>query len=444
MRLFNRRGPVALLLAFLLGLVVAAPSSAQTGRGPAEPVEVDRIVAVVNDEVITMNELRGRVQLVEAQLRRQGTALPPRQILERQMLDRMVVERAQLQFARENGLRIDDSQLDQAIARIAASNRMGVAQFRDALARDGVNYATFREEVRQEMLISRVREREVENKIVVSDGEIENFMANEGKAGGAATEQYEVAHILVRVPEGASPEQLQKQRAKAEQALAKLKAGEDFAKVAAAYSDAPDALKGGSLGVRALDRLPTLYADAAAALKPGEVSEVLRSTNGFHIIRVAAKHGGARLAPVQQTHARHILIRTSEVVSESEAKHRLSGLRDRLEHGGDFADLARLYSQDGSAAKGGDLGWLYPGDTVPEFERVMDTLKPQEISEPVQSPFGWHLIQVLERRVQEVSEERQKLVARQALREKKSDEAYQDWVRQLRDRAYVELRLEER
>ena len=444
MNSLNWRGLVALLLGLLLGIVVAVPSLAQSGRRAVEPVEVDRIVAVVNDEVITMQELRGRVGLVEAQLRRQGTALPPRQILERQMLDRMVVERAQLQFARENGLRIDDSQLDQAIARIATGNRMNLAQFRDALARDGVAYAGFREDVRQEMLISRVREREVENKIVVSDGEIENFLANEGKTGGAAAEQYEVAHILVRVPEGASPEQLQTQRAKALQALAKLKAGEDFAELAAAYSDAPDALKGGSLGVRSLERLPTLYADAVVALKPGEVSEVLRSTNGFHIVRLAAKHGGARLAQVQQTRARHILIRASELVSEAEAKHRLAGLRDRLEHGGDFAELARLYSQDGSAAKGGDLGWLYPGDTVPEFERVMDALKPQEISQPVQSPFGWHLIQVLERRVQDVSEERQKQVARQALREKKSDEAYQDWLRQLRDRSYVELRLEER
>ncbi|HET7776069.1 MAG TPA: peptidylprolyl isomerase, partial [Azospira sp.] len=209
------------------------------------------------------------------------------------------------------------------------------------------------------------------------------------------------------------------------------------------YSDAPDALQGGNLGFRSLDRLPNIFAEAVQKLPTGQVTPIIRSPNGFHIVKLVAKKGGAAMPAVQQTHARHILLKVNEAVSESEAKRKLLAVRERLEHGGDFAELARLYSQDGSAPKGGDLGWLYPGDTVPEFERAMDALKIGEISQPVQSMFGWHLIQVQERRVQDVSQDRQRSVARQALRERKSDEAYQDWLRQLRDRAYVEYRWDD-
>jgi peptidyl-prolyl cis-trans isomerase SurA len=398
---------------------------------------------VVNDEVITLHELRSRLDSALGQLQRQGMPLPPRDVLEKQMLERLVIDKVQLQQARDMGLRVDDGQLEQALQRIAAGNNLSLSQFRAALEKDGITFASFREEIRSEMTIARVREREVESKIFISDGEIDNYLASASGLGSAG-EEYQLAHILLRAPESASPEQIQKLRAKADQVLERLSKGEDFAQLAAAYSDAPDGLKGGNLGWRSLDRLPAMFAEVGVTLKVGEVSPVLRSSNGFHLIKLLAKRGGAAAQAVEQTHARHILIKVNEVVSESEARHKLEGLRERVKHGESFAELAKLFSQDGSASKGGDLGWIYPGDTVPEFERAMNLLAPGELSQPVQSPFGFHLIEVLERRVQDVSSERQRAAARQALRERKRDEAYQDWLRQARDRAYVELRLEER
>lgn len=432
------------LVSSLALLALAASLAAPAGAaGRSEPALADRIVAVVNDEVITNSELSSRLDSALGQLRRQGTPLPPIDVLKQQMLERIVMDRIQLQYARDTGLRIDDVQLDQALQRIAANNRMSLAQFRDALARDGITYARFREEIRDEMTIARVREREVENKVAVAEGEIDNYLAGDAAQGGNGGE-YRLAHILLRSPESASPEQIQKLRAKAEQIAERLKKGEDFAQLAAAYSDAPDGLSGGDLGWRAIDRLPAIFAESAERLKVGETSPILRSANGFHLVRLVAKRGGAEVPAVQQTRARHILIKVNEIVSESEARHKLEGLRERLVNGGNFAELARLYSQDGTAPKGGDLGWIYPGDTVPEFERAMNSLAPGELSQPVQSPFGFHLIEVQERRVQDVSSERQRMAARQALRERKFDEAYQDWLRQARDRAYIELRLEDR
>ncbi len=417
---------------------------AQSGRGVSMPLEADRIVAVVNDEVLTFYDLRTRLDTALSQLKQQGTPLPPREVLERQMLERLVVDRIQLQMARDTGLRIDDAQLDQALNRIASGNKMSLGQFRQALERDGIPYAKFREQIREEMTVARLREREVDNRLVISDAEIDNFIEAEKNKSGGGADEVQVAHILLRAPEAASPEQLQKLKAKADEVIDRIKRGENFSQLAASYSDAPDGLQGGILSPRPLDRLPALFAEAVSRMKPGDVSPILKSPNGFHIVKLLARKGGLSLPPVQQTHARHILIRVNELVSESEARHKMTGLRERLKHGGDFAELARLYSQDGSAAKGGDLGWLYPGDTVPEFERVMDRLAINELSEPTQSPFGFHLIQVLERRTQDVSDDRMRMVARQALRERKLDEAYQDWLRQIRDRAYVEYRLDER
>lgn len=430
---------IALLFVFMTGIASAqAPT-----RASAEPLPADRIVAVVNDEVITLYELRNRVEAAVSQLRRQGTPLPPRDVLEQQMLERMVMDKVQLQHARDIGVRVDDAQLDQAIQRIAASNNLSMGQFRQALERDGMQFAKFREDIRNEMIIVRVREREVDSKIVISEGEIDNYLQSEAGKGGTA-EQFEVAHILLRSPESASPEQIGTLRAKADQILERAAKGENFSQLAAAYSDAPDGLQGGSLGMRPLDRLPGIFADAVVKLKVGEVAPLLRSPNGFHIVKLVNKRGGAGVEAVQQTHARHILIKVNELVSDAEALHKLEGLYDRIVHGESFAELARLHSQDGSATKGGDLGWIYPGDTVPEFERAMDALKPGEVSRPVKSPFGYHLIEVLERRVQEASSDRQRNSARQALRERKLDESYQDWLRQARDRAYVELKLEDR
>ena len=439
-----------LLLLCLLSGVFLAPARAQTRR--PEPVEVDRIIAVVNDEAITAFELRARLAKVENQLRGQNVQLPPRDVLERQLLERMITDRVQLQFAKETGLRISDIELDAAMRRIAEGNRLSLQEFRAALEKDGIPWAKFREEIREEIVLSRLRDREVESRTVVSDGEIDNYLANPDQGDNVGNIEVQTAHIVLRVPEQASPDQLMRIGARAQAALDQLRRGENFAKVAATYSDAPDGLSGGAMGTRPLDRLPALYADAIKKLKPGEVSDILRSPAGFHIVKLIDKQSDAgtrsaaslKLAQaLKQTHARHILIKVNELVSEAEAKRKLVALKERIDNGADFAELARLNSNDLSAAKGGDLGWLYQGDTVPDFEKAMDALKINQTSEPVQSPFGFHLIQVLERRTEDATAERQRLAARQVLRERKSDEAYQDWVRQMRDRAYVEYRVEE-
>jgi len=406
---------------------------------------VDRIVAVVNKEVITLSELSAAVAAAERQLRRQGTAVPERAVLERQMLERLVLDKAQLQKARDTGIRIDELQLDRAVQRIAENNKMTLVDFRRALEKDGVAFDAWRDDLREQIMVSRLREREVEDRVQVNDSEIDLFL-EEIRAHPERSE-YNASHILVRVPEQATPERIEEARARAQKALAEARAGGDFGKIAASYSDAPDALEGGSLGWRTHERLPELFSAALAAMKPGEVSEPLRSAAGFHVLKLNDRRdGGANAAPVTQTHARHILVRTSEVVSENEARRRLADLRERIVKGGaDFAELAKVHSDDtASAARGGDLDWIYPGDTVPDFERAMQELQPGEISQPVRTPFGYHLIQVLERRASDLSQERRRLEARKILRERKSEETYQEWLRQLRDQAYVELRLEER
>jgi peptidyl-prolyl cis-trans isomerase SurA len=406
---------------------------------------VDRIVAVVNKDVITASELAEAVAAAQRQLRRQGTPLPERGLLERQMLERLILDKAQLQMARDTGIRVDELQLDRAVQRIAQNNNMSLADFRRALERDGVSFQAWREDLREQILLSRLREREVDERIQVSDTEIELFLA-ELKAKPDARVEYEVSHILVRVPEQAGPERIEAARARAQKALAEARGGGDFASLAASYSDAPDALQGGVIGWRSHDRLPELFAGTLAGMNPGEVSDILRSPAGFHLLKLTGRRGAAlEGAPVAQTRLRHILIRASEAISEGEALRRLNDLRSRIVSGAaDFAEMARVHSGDATAARGGELDWVYPGDTVPDFERAYQELKVGEISQPVRTPFGYHLIQVLERRSADMSPERRRLQARSALRERKSDEAYQEWLRQLRDQAYVELRLEER
>ena len=432
------------LLPLILTLLLAVPGLAPAQAARSQAADADRIVAVVNSDAITLLELRARLALVERQLRSQNVPLPPTEVLEKQLLERMILDQVQMQFAKETGLQISDGELDAALGRIAEGNRMGMTEFKAALERDGVAWPKFREEIRQEMIIARLREREVDNRITISEGEIDNYLENASRP--EANEQIvQVAHIIVRVPEQADAAQLAKSRSRIEQAVQQLQRGEDFGRVAASFSDAPDGLAGGVMEPRPIDRLPGLYADAVRGLKPGEISPILRSPAGFHVVKLVDRRGGTLPnEPLKQTHARHILIRVNEVVSEDDAKHRLEARKQRLDNGADFAELARLHSNDLSAAKGGDLGWLYQGDTVPEFERAMDNLKIGEVSQPVRSPFGWHLIQVLERRTEDASADRKRLLARQALRARKSDEAYQDWLRQMRDRAYVELRLEEK
>ena len=447
-----------LLLACLGALSLAAsaqapstpPTSAPAGRletrlgtTPSRIVPVDRIVAVVNDEVITQNDLNERVGMVVRQLQRQGGQLPPADALSRQILERMITDLLQVQLAKETGIRIDDPTLDRTIARIAQENNMPLADFRAALEKDGIKYPRFREDIRSEILLARLREREVENSIVVTDAEVETEIAREAREKSGDSE-FRLAHVLVLVPPQASAEQIEQRRRKAVQALTELRRGANFAQVAAQYSDAPDALQGGNLGWRASGRLPALFLETLERLQPGDVSDILKSPNGFHVVKLLEKRGKAAAAGVQQTHVRHILLRAREGLSDAEARERLRRLRERAAAGTDFAELARINSEDASASKGGDLGWVAAGDTVPEFERVMNALKDGEVSEPIQTPFGWHLVQVVERRSDELSEDRKKIAARQAIRARKADEAYQDWLRQSRDRAFVENRYEER
>jgi peptidyl-prolyl cis-trans isomerase SurA len=431
----------------VLSLIGCGAALAQGERAdrvaPARVDLLDRIVAVVNKEVITQFELNDRIDRVQKELRRRGTSSVDRSEIEHQVLDRLVVEKVQLQYARETGMRVDDLELDRTVNRVAENNKLSLTEFRQKLESDSIPFDKFREELRNEILLARLRDREVTSKLTVSDGEIDNLLLEQSEQKEIGTE-YSVAHILVRVPEQATPAQVEARRARAEEVVKRLKDGADFAQLAATYSDAPDALQGGVIGWRSQHRLPELYVEALGSLKPGGVSGVFRSPAGFHVIKLVDMRGAGAPMLVEQAHVRHILVRTNELVSEDEAKRKLVALRERIVNGVNFAELARLNSDDGSASRGGDLGWVYPGDTVPEFERAFVELKLMEVSQPVKTPFGWHLIQVLERRTADVSTDRKRVEARKALLDRKGDEAYQEWLRQLRDRAYVELRLEER
>jgi len=463
-----RRAAGTLLATVLLGVACGAGAQEFTPLGaptPAAPTRLplgaptpapaasagsrllDRIVAVVNDEVVTNGELDYRIHAAESQLERSRVAAPPADVLRKQVLERLISDRAQLQLARETGVRVDDGTVNAAIGRMAEANGMNIQALRSKVEADGVPFSQFRDDMRDEITMMRLRDREVEAKIQISEGEIDNFLQEQSALSGSTTE-YNVAQILVGVSEIASPEFVERARRRSEDLYNQIRGGADFARLAAGYSSAPEALQGGDLGWRSLDRLPGLFADAVKKLKPGEVSEPLRSPVGFHILKLLGQRdtAAARISnkPVAQIHARHILLRVSDAMPEAEVRHRLTDLRERVLKGGqDFAQLARLYSVDPSSTRGGDLGWLYPNDTVPAFEAAMNQLKIGEISEPVQSPFGFHLIQVLERRVEESSIERKRLEARQAIRDRKSEETLQEWLRQLRDRTYVEYRLED-
>lgn len=426
----------------LLRILSASLLAAAACAHGAEPRLLDRIVAVVNNDVITRLELEEQLRVASRQLARQGTPMPQKELLEKQLLERMVTTRVLGQVGRDTGVRVDDVQLDRAIARIAQENKLSQADFRIALEQDGIDYQGFREQIRSEIVASRLREREVESRVTVSDAEIEGYLR--GQAASGRNDEFSLLHILVTVPESAAPDVIQSRRARAEEAMARLRKGEDFNQVSATYSDAPNALQGGDLGWRNAGRLPNIFAQAVVGMKAGDLSPVLRSANGFHILKLVERRSSVQQVMVERTRARHILIRLNEVVAEAEAVRRLQEIREKLAKGGDFAEFARTSSEDGSASRGGDLGWLSPGDTVPEFEQAMKALKPGEVSQPVQSPFGWHLIQVMERRTEDLTIERQRQMARQAIRARKADEAFTEWVRQQRDRAYVDIRLEER
>ena len=419
-------------------LAVSVPSHAQSGRVQL----VDRVIAVVNDEVITRYELNEQRKAVVAQLKRQGVAMPPDAELDAQVLERFINEKVQLQYAREYGIRADEEVVNASLQRIAADNKMSMQQFVAALKKDGVTIEKFRDELKNEIVLSRLRDREVESRVTVTDSEIDNYLAI-AKAQGASQAEYQLAHILVLVPEQATPDQIETRKKRAEEAARQLKAGTAFGQVAAVFSDSNDAAQGGALGWRQADRLPTIYADAANKLKPGETSDVLRSANGFHIVRLIEKRAGEQKSIVEQNKTRHILVRVNDLVSESEAKSKIERLRDRIAGGAKFEDIAKLGSEDGSAQKGGELGWMSPGETVPEFEAAMTKAPLNTVVGPVRTQFGFHLLEVTERRSQDVTTERTRQSARVALRERKADEAYQTWLRELRDRATVEVKLTE-
>jgi len=412
---------------------MGAPQAAET---------LDTIVAVVNEDVIAESELEHEIDLVIPQMEGRGTAPPPRSVLRGQVLERLILKRLQLQVARRLGIQVDEATLTQAIGNIAARNGMSIEQLQGTLAASGVRFEDFREDTRMQILTSRLQSQEVTKEITVTDQEIERFLERESSS---LVERSEVrlSHILVAVPEGAPAAQVEKAQRKAQDLVQRLRGGADFAQTAVRSSDGRKALEGGDLGWFSMGEVPSLVEDLARTLAKGEISEPLRSPSGFHIIKMADIKGAAPEV-VTQTSARHILMRTNELVSDDDARTRLTQLRMRIVGGDDFATLARSHSDDtGSALKGGDLGWVSPGDVVPEFEQAMAALAPGETSQPFKTPFGWHVVQVLERKTQDTTEELMRLKAREALRERKAEEAIDLWLRRLRDEAYVELRLDQ-
>jgi len=435
---------IKLTVLLSVSMLAAFPAFANEARAidPQKQVAtIDSVVVVVNDDVITRHELDTKLVSIIAQLKKQGTPLPEQAVLEKQILERMIADKLQAQFAAENGVRVDDTQLDLAMTRIAQQNNFpSLAAFVARLEKDGVEVKKFREEMRAELLSTRLRQREVESKLIISDSEVDNYLANRAQMGLEKSE-YHLAHILVVVPEQASADKIRAASERANEALSKLRGGADFAQVAAGFSDAKDALTGGDLGWRPSDRIPPLFMNELQNLQAGQTTAVLRSPSGFHILKLVEKRSGAAPVVITQTHVRHILIRTSEIVSEAEARQLIMQVKQRIDGGAAFAEQAKRYSQDGSAQQGGDLDWMSPGQTVPEFEEAMNKLKVGEIG-MVQTQFGWHLLQVVERRNTDVSEQQKRQQARISIGSFKSEELYQDWLRQLRDRAFIEYHLE--
>lgn len=426
------------LLLMLMGWTTSAHSETDL-----KLQKIDRIVALVEQTVITEKELNDKIESFVSQIRRQNpnAELPANEVIQKQILERMIIEKLQISFAQQTGLKVDDAQLDKTIERVAEQNKMDIAEFKKVLVSDGVNYRKFRENLRNEILLARLKEREVDSKLTITEAEIDNFLSLQKKE---QTDEYHLSHILIRTPEDASPSKLNELKQKAEQAYAQLNAGKDFAKVSASYSDAPNALEGGDLGWKNSNQLPSLFAEALLTLKAGETTSILRSPNGFHILKVVERRGGSSPLVVNQVHLRHILIKVNEVTSEKDARQKMELIRERAEHGENFADLAKQFSEDSSASNGGDLGWINPNENLVELEKVTEKLAVGEISAAIKSPFGIHIIQVVERRKQDMSKEAAKLKARQEIRQRKSEEAFQDWIRELRDKAFVEIRLEDK
>ena len=427
---------------FQIAFILLAMTISSYGYSKTESSiqKLDRIIAVVDQDVITEKELQEKINSVISNLKNQKIEIPSESVLRKQVMERLIANSIQIQLALQTGLKINDAQVDKTIERIAEKNKLNVVDFKKTLEKDGTNFYKFREEIRNEITIAQLKEREVDSKIVITDGEIDNFLNAQSKE---IQDEFDVAHILIRVPEDASPEKLEKLKNKAEEASKQILSGKNFTQVSAAFSETPNALEGGSLGWKKASDLPTLFVDALKKIEMGTLTPILRSPNGFHILKLINKKGSSGPLFVEQTHVRHILIKLSEITSENEGRQKLIGIKERLENGIKFEDMAKQYSEDPSATNGGDLGWINPGDTVPEFEKTMKQLNINQISDPIKTPFGWHLIQVLEKRSQDMSKESARMQARQQIKMRKSEEAYQDWLQELRDRSFVELRLED-
>ena len=405
----------------------------------ADPV--DRIVAVVEEDVVLKSELDTRIRTVTNQLIEQGTPLPPETVLEKQVLDRLVLTKLQIQMAENTGIRVDDETLNRTISSIAAENELTLDQFREILEADGYRYENFREDIRNEILLSRLRQRQVDNRVYVSEREIDDFLINLQHQGGMENE-YLISHVLISLPDNPTQLDLEQSRSLADKVQTELEQGADFAGIAATYSDGEQALEGGDLGWRKYSQVPTLFVDFIATMEQGDISELIRSPSGYHIIKLMDIRDAEELV-VTQTLARHILIKPSEILTEAEVITRLESLRRRIESGDDFTELARGNSEDVvSAADGGDLGWVSPGDLVPEFESQMTDLSLNLISDPFQTQFGWHIVQVLDRRQHDSTDDIRRARAREFIRQKKMDDAMETWLQELRDDAYVEYRLE--
>jgi len=402
-------------------------------------VPLDKIIAVVNNEVLLESDLDDMEVTVRQQLRQREAAIPPTDILRKQVLERLIIQQVQLQEAAKTGVRVGDDALNAALRQIAGNNKLSLREFRDALEDDGFNFSSFRESIREEMIISRLRKSQVEDRVIVSDREIDNYIATQAVQGNSST-SYQLSHILISTPEAASPEELQKGQKKLEEVQYLLNSGTDFSQVAMGYSDGQNALEGGALGWRKQGELPTLFAEEVPNLAIGDVSIVLRSASGFHLVKLINKKS-EETHLVKQTLASHILIKTDELTTDEDAEKRLNLLRERVVNGDDFAELARAHSNDtGSAIEGGSLGWSSKGAMVSEFEEKMNVLSPGEMGEVFKSRFGWHIIKVYERREQNMAEEFKRGKARQQIRKRKIAEKIESWLRGLRDEAYVEYR----
>lgn len=402
----------------------------------ASQVPLNNIAAVVNDDIITTLELTQQIEIIKKQIRSQNARLPPEKILRKQVLDREVLKQIQLQIAKNTGIRIDDNELNSTLNRIAQQNRLSIRQFRDALENDGLNFSSFREDIRTEMILARLQQREIHNRITISNQEIENFLATQASQGNI-DDEYNISHILIASPEAANADQIEQTKIRANKILAKLEAGEKFQQLAISESDGQKALEGGDLGWRKVGELPTLFATSVIQMTIGEHSQLILSSSGFHIIYLNEKRAGEKHI-ITQTKARHILIKSNELNTEIDIIARLHQLRERIINGADFDDLAKSHSDDrSSAVNGGDLGWVGPGQMVPQFEAAMNSLNPGEVSEPFQSQFGWHIVQTLERRDLDNSEEFIQNKAREFIRQRKISEKTETWLRQVREEAYV-------